>query len=71
MNAINHATDSRSYFGSVIEECRLFLSFFRSICISHVCRDLNGVAHVLARRAVAQRGVWESVPPDFIVSHFN
>ncbi|VFQ78135.1 unnamed protein product [Cuscuta campestris] len=71
VNAINHVTVSRSYFGSIIEECRLFLSSFRSICISHVCRDLNGVAHVLARRAVAQLGVWEYVPPDFIVSHFN
>ncbi|VFQ75807.1 unnamed protein product [Cuscuta campestris] len=57
-----------SYFGSLIVECKALLVGFCSSSISFVRRELNVVAHSLARRAEARRSVWVSTPPDFVIS---
>ncbi|RAL50265.1 hypothetical protein DM860_007939 [Cuscuta australis] len=56
-----------SYFGSLIVECKALLVGFCSSSISFVRRELNVVAHSLARRAEARRSVWVSTPPDFVI----
>ncbi|VFQ84628.1 unnamed protein product [Cuscuta campestris] len=58
VEAINDSgvSDCASYFGSLIDDCKALMASFESVLVSHVRRNLNVVAHTLARRVETQTG---------------
>ncbi|XP_074358745.1 uncharacterized protein LOC141698038 [Apium graveolens] len=51
VQAIRSTTPMRSYFGSIIEDCRCILQSLNNISLSFVKRPANMVAHQLARES--------------------
>lgn len=48
-NSINRALTDHSYTGEVLTECRLLVDSLQGVCISYVPRELNALAHSLAK----------------------
>jgi len=68
--ATRNSAESTSRFGGIISETRQILESFGSRRISHVRREGNRAAHLLAKFAVANQShyVWFNVCPNFLVN---
>ena len=69
ITALKEHTHSLANFGHIAQDIQYLASHFSSIEYTHVYRQCNNVAHLLARRAVSypQFQVWmEDVPLDII-----
>ena len=69
ITALEEHTHSLANFGHIAQDIQYLASHFSSVEYTHVHRQCNNVAHLLARRAVSypQFQVWmEDVPLDII-----
>lgn len=52
----------------ILEDCRDILRDFGKVVVEHCFRDLNVVAHELARWGSSNNPeIWLDIPPDFIL----
>ena len=51
-----------------LDECRLIMAGFDSICLAHCPREANKAAHMIAR-SVDATNVWVEEPPMFLYPH--
>ncbi|XP_019182016.1 PREDICTED: uncharacterized protein LOC109177169 [Ipomoea nil] len=67
-NAFNSQSVDFSYVGLIVKQCRVIASDIGNVCIAHVRRSANRVAHELARATGSLAGseVWFKIPPSCI-----
>ncbi|KAM6541763.1 hypothetical protein CsatB_006210 [Cannabis sativa] len=56
VQALNSSIHMTSYFGLLVEDCRLILSTLKNVLISFVYRSANKAAHCLARESCSLSG---------------
>lgn len=68
ITALKGRGSSNHTYGNLIEATRSFFSYLTSVEVSHVKREGNKAAHVLARCAISQRldNVWVEECPSLI-----
>ncbi|KAM6558557.1 hypothetical protein CsatA_027796 [Cannabis sativa] len=56
VQALNSSIHMTSYFGLLVEDCRLILTTLKNVLISFVYRSANKAAHCLARESCSLSG---------------
>lgn len=68
LDAVNTGR-GRSYFDTIIDDCRDILKHFDEVLVGFVPRSANTVAHLLAKATYSMSGSqeWFVTAPDFII----
>ena len=67
IKSLEKGSNSLAHYGHLIANIHVLMARFSSLCLSHVRRHCNRLAHALARRAsfTPDLSIWmEEIPPD-------
>lgn len=60
--------DGKSYFNTIVSDCKLVLNHFNHVLVKFAFRSVNCVAHLVAQTSHSMSDLeeWYVTPPDFL-----